>query len=726
MNLFCRYLNCVARWGVLALWAGLGHAAEPALPESQAKLLAWAPPLASNQKEVWVGISIELAPSWHTYWKNPGDAGLPLHVQWRLPKGWKAGEMLWPRPEKWITEGLGSYGYEKKVLFLVPLYRPSVDAKGPVSIKAKADWLICQTTCVPQSADLFLTFSFDEALSLLHAPLFQKALSSMPLSNALIEAKTWVKGEHVFVSIKGLPASWVGRSLEWFPEKAGLIAVGKPSTQQWRGNEWQGIFAIGSASTVSADSFALVGLERSFGEASASSSFRVAQVMMKGDPPFSLQAKFSFFDAMASFFTSYTNAFLSWSWFDIENKMGVLLLSAWMGGVLLNVMPCVFPLLAIKVLGLSSCRRPFQEMCFYSLGVLVSLLGLGGAILALRAAGESVGWGFQLQQPWVLMLLIVLFVLITLDLANLLPYKRKGAFAMAAVQWKHPLLNAAWSGVITVLVATPCTAPFMGAAMGAAIVLPWEQALILFAALGLGLVSPLWILSLMPRWFAFLPAAGPWMDRFKVLMAFPMALTVIWLIHVLIKVSALSGLILLLPFVLLGIWLLALCGWLISSWAVWRQYKIMISIAVLLMGLAIGIIGLNIKVFKNAGSWLLGTQATSHQELNWQAWSFEAQYEALKQGRKVFVNYTAQWCLTCQWNETQVLNDAKVLEAFEQNNWVLLKADWTTSDVAITRSLNELKRNGVPTYVILKPNQAPEVLSELLTPSTLLLAISKP
>jgi thiol:disulfide interchange protein DsbD len=374
-------------------------------------------------------------------------------------------------------------------------------------------------------------------------------------------------------------------------------------------------------------------------------------------------------------------------------------------------MPCVLPVLAIKVLGFAQHSRQHHAHrvagLAYTVGVLVSFLALGAAVLALRAAGEQLGWGFQLQSPWVVTILAALFTLIALnlfgmfDLGHLLPQ------SLATLQARHPVVDATLSGVLAVAVASPCTAPFMGASLGLAMTLPTWQALSIFAAMGLGLAAPYLLASWLPAVARRLPHPGPWMITLRQLLGFPMLATVAWLLWVLGQQTSLDATMA----VLGGLLLLAA-----SVWA--RQHPSRITrilSAVLALMLVIGTVQLAPLLTEPSAQPNSSRNDSSNN--TWQPWSEVSIANALQDGRPVFVDFTAAWCVTCQINKKATLSNVDVMADFAAHQVTLLRADWTRRDPAITNALTGLGRSGVPVYVLYAPNHAPVVLSELLSPA---------
>jgi len=405
-----------------------------------------------------------------------------------------------------------------------------------------------------------------------------------------------------------------------------------------------------------------------------------------------------------------------------SSTLGWALAAAFLGGLILNLMPCVFPILAIKALGLANPTShrgssPGVIGLAYTAGVVVSMALLGGALLSLRAGGEQLGWGFQLQSPTVITALAVLFTLIVLNLVGLLEWGTLAPSGLAGLQLRHPAADAALSGVLAVAVASPCTAPFMGASLGLALTLPAWQAMGIFISLGLGLALPFALLSSAPQFARWLPKPGAWMQHLRQFMAFPIAATVLWLLWVLghiLGMDAAASLAALL-------WALALCVWALGLKGISRWSFSLIALAVTLALLRM----VGPQVLKSHAP-ELNSQGISMSEPTanaWQTWNPQRVQDELANGHPVFVDFTAAWCVTCKYNEQTTLSNLAVLEDFSNKHVTLLRADWTRRDSAITQVLTTLGRSGVPAYVLYRPGKPPQVLSEILTPGELKAAL---
>lgn len=705
---------------------GIASSNVVASDQTQTQLLAYAPNGVAPGQTIWLGLRIAHAPNWHTYWKNSGDSGLPTVLQWQLPQGWQLGELAWPTPKKFPLGPLANYGFDGTVLLATPVVLPAqLDANN--SARLSASWLACKTECIPEDAELELAIPADATLST-HQTLFDHTLARVPRASDAQASVTPTSGSTSW-RIAGLPAQWVGQDLELFPETTGLIAPGSPWTQAWQSEDgtpiWTAEVPEHAFRSESPARIATVLALAAQTKEQPSDAGVLVQVALDGNWP-AVAAPTQVSAALQSALdASAASAPLLLTNTQVSTDVSTLLLTlaaAMLGGLLLNLMPCVFPVLALKVLAFA---QPGQSHAShkraglaYTAGVVLSFVGLGGLLLSLRAAGEALGWGFQLQNPVVVAALALLFVLIALNLfgvfefGNVLPQRVLNARA------KSPSLDAFLSGVLATAVASPCTAPFMGASLGLAIVWPTAQALAVFAALGLGMAAPYLLASWLPGVASRLPQPGPWMATFKTLMAFPMLATVVWLVWVLGQQTSVNGAAALLLIVLA------------LTFAVWawqqgagtnRTRGWRITAAVLLAGSVWAL-------WPTATHIPTGLQASSSatpQSGRWQAWTPTAVEQQVAQGQTVFVDFTAAWCVTCQVNELTTLARADVLQAFEANNVALLKADWTKRDPAITAALNALGRSGVPTYAVYRAGAAPVVLTEILSPAEVIAAVSR-
>ncbi|MDO9165504.1 MAG: protein-disulfide reductase DsbD family protein, partial [Rhodoferax sp.] len=528
----------------------------------RAELLAHAPDGADPGKTVWVGLQLTHQPEWHTYWKNSGDSGLPTALQWTLPPGVTAGDIAWPLPKKIPIGNLANYGYEGTVLLPVPLtitpdFKPSL-LNGDLEIKLKASWLVCRKECIPEEGEFALRLPVRGSTAL-NAAAFDASLKAQP--QALRgESKVEVDGNTLKVSVAGLPPALQGRTLEFFPETPEVIETAAQWTQDWQGALWTARVPLSEQRSQSPAVMPLVLVTQADGQRQGF----VTQARVTGNWPQAAAAA-GVSPALAAALKA--NASQGPANPAVPLALWAALAGALLGGLILNLMPCVFPILAIKVMSFTrhaNDRRGHRVSGLaYTAGVVLSFVALGALMLALRSAGEQLGWGFQLQSPAVVAALAVLFTVMGLNLAGLFEFGQFLPSRVLLLESKNPAANAFLSGVLAVAVASPCTAPFMGASLGLALGLPALQALLIFAAIGVGMALPYLAASLIPAVARWLPRPGAWMDTFRRAMAFPMFATVVWLVWVLGQQSGIDGagaLLALLVALSLVVWSLTLKG----------------------------------------------------------------------------------------------------------------------------------------------------------------------
>lgn len=661
----------------------------------RAELLAWAPEGVEAGKPVWLGLQLAHQPEWHTYWKNSGDSGLPTMLEWQLPDGITAGEIAWPTPKKIPIGTLANYGYEQTVLLPVPLtVAPGFNAQQ-LDIKLKAAWLVCRKECIPQEGEFTLSLPVKGSTAA-SGQAFQAAFDAAPKPLATGSSQLEVSGTALKVSLAGLPAALQDQTLALFPETAGVIEPAGAWQQAWQGAVWTAELPLSGQRTESPANMPLV-------VAYNNAAYRI-DAPVKGDWP-AVASVAVVSPALAAALKANAAAMPA-AQPAAPSSISLLaaLLGALLGGMILNLMPCVFPVLAIKVVGFVNEKSQAARLTSglaYSAGVVLSFLALGALLLGLRAAGDQLGWGFQLQSPAVVAALAALFTLLGLNLAGLFEFGTILPSRAMNLQSKNPGVNAFLSGVLATAIASPCTAPFMGASLGYAVGLPALQALAVFGAIGVGMALPYLALSALPGLARALPRPGAWMVTLKQLMAFPMFATVAWLVWVLGQQSGIDGagaLLALLVLLSLAVWALGLNG---------TARRSIAAFSIALFALGIWTIGPNIIK-------PVPTPATAASS-RWQDWQPGRVAELTAQGQSVFVDFTAAWCVTCQYNKKTTLVNADVLADMDAKKVALLRADWTRRDPAVTQALAELGRSGVPVYVIYKPGRAPVVLSEILS-----------
>ena len=707
-----------------------GTSAVVQTPEVRAELVAYAPQGVRKGAPLELGLLLQHQPGWHTYWKNPGDSGLPTELRWNLPEGLQTSAVHWPTPYKIKIGRLANFGYEDTVLLPVtvtvaPGFR-QVPGASDIALRLSASWLVCRTECIPQEGEFELRLPLQGSVATQRA-LFDAARAARPTPLAG-KVQAQLDGDSLLLSAQGLPAQWQGKAISVFPEavdvfvtaasatpgdpvrktdSSGAAPVTPPDagTQTWQDAVWSARLPLSPQRSTQP---AQIGLLLALDGMSVQALTDVSGTW----PDKAASASADSGLAAAPLSAPADTGGLWWA-----------LVAAFLGGLILNLMPCVFPVLAIKVLGFAShsdqsgvSRRVIGLA--YTAGVVLSMAALGGALLALRAGGEQLGWGFQLQSPAVVSALAVLFTLIALNLLGLLEWGNLVPSGLAGMQLRHPAADAALSGVLAVAVASPCTAPFMGASLGLALTLPTWQAMGIFVALGLGLALPFALASTLPQLARLLPRPGVWMLHLRQFMAFPMAATVLWLLWVLGHLGgmdAAASLAVLLWCLALTVWALNLQGR--SRW-VFATLALATSVALLRA------VGPNVLATPAvAAPAVSNTASASAAPGAWQTWSAQRVRTELQNGRPVFVDFTAAWCITCQYNKQTTLSQDAVLQDFAAKQVTLLRADWTQRDPAITQALAELGRSGVPVYVLYAPGKPATVMSEILSAADLRAAL---
>ncbi|WP_267380631.1 MULTISPECIES: protein-disulfide reductase DsbD domain-containing protein [unclassified Sphingomonas] len=620
-------------------------------------------------------IAIDTRPErgWHGYWQNPGDAGFPARFGWTLPKGMTAGEARYPVPGTLLVAGLMNYVYEAPYAPLVPLQVPAGLATGtPLPIRLKLDYLVCtDTICVPEEQTLALDLTVgDGAVDPAARGAFDGWRRAIPHPLDAVAHYAVGKDGAVRIAVP-YPAAAAVTNAYFFPLTAGAIDYAAPQTVS-RDGDTLTIATRGKAATGPIDGVLRIG---------AGQGLAVHAV------PGAIGA-----DTGAA-----------------APAQGVLLATlvafagAVLGGLILNIMPCVFPILSLKALSLArgntDARTARHDALAYTAGVVLVLLALGGAILALRAGGSAIGWAFQLQDPRAIVVLLLLSVAISLNLSGLFEVPMPRFAGNSGVSGSFA------TGALAAFVATPCTGPFMGAALGAALVLPWPAALAVFGGLGLGLSLPFLAVGFVPALRRRLPKPGAWMETFRRILSVPMWLTAIALAWVLGRQSGVDAQ----SFALLVALLLGFVLW----WAGTRQRRGEAAGIVLALGLiavlAIGVAALP-KAQPRGAEAVAGTTPFSEAKLA----------ELRKANRPVFAYFTADWCLTCKVNEKAAIETAGVQAAFRQHKVAVLLGDWTDGDAVLGRFIQAHNRAGVPLYLYYAPGAAePRVLPQVLTPGML-------
>jgi len=685
-------------------WAQTTASAVVTTPQVRAELMAYAPQGVQAGQALWVGLQIKHQPGWHTYWQNPGDSGLATQLNWQLPPGMKAQELLWPIPRMIPVGNMVNHGFEDTVLLAVPVQVSKSYQAVNNEIKLQADWLVCKQECIPQSGQFVLKLPAQSSIAE-HGDSFETLIRSQPQALSPALQKVSLDDQALKLSIQGLPSQVHGHALKAYAQSPEVLAsgLGLNGGGSWQDGVWQMNAPLHRMRSTEPRQLGLLLVDET---QTPTAAWRVT-LDIQGTWPKEAAAA----PVVSSVPTSVAEAPAPAS----TAALFTALIGALLGGLLLNLMPCVLPVLAIKVLSLSKTNASAAERrgigTAYAAGVLVSMLGLALLVMGLRAAGSQLGWGFQLQSPVLVAALSLLFTLIALNLAGLLEIRGDWSGHLAVQLARHPLADAFLSGVLAVVVAAPCTAPFMGASVGVAFTLPVWQGVLIFVFLGAGLALPFTLSAWLPATANWLPRPGAWMQVLRQALAFPMWLTVVWLLWVFARQTSSEA---------AALWLAALV---LFTGLVW-SLRLTVHLRHWLSGLFIA--ALLSLAWLSQPVWLAGSEsqnADAKSEAQWQSWSEQKVQTALQQGQPVFVDFTAAWCVTCQVNKQSTLRNPQVLQAFADRNVLLLQADWTRQDPAISKALTALGRSGVPVYVLHVPGKPPQVLSELLSPDLVFKAI---
>jgi len=641
----------------------------------------------------WLALRLTLDDGWHTYWKNPGDSGEATRLEWSVPDGVEPGEIVWPAPERIPFGPFVNFGFHGAPVHLVKLNIADDWPVGqPLRVEVLANWLVCEEICIPEEATLGLELEVARVAQSAAEPvagIFAAARAATPVALPLSGAFTVADGALQIELARGDIAA-AAETLFFFPDQWGWIEPSTPQTWSYRGQKLVGRMAPGPAPP--AGEFAGVAVYTAI-QSGERRAVRISAVDIGA--------------AVAETPQAATTPMSVWQ----------ALVFAILGGLILNLMPCVLPVLSIKALSLVAHGGTRSELrrsgIAYTAGVLGCFALLGLILVGLRSAGEAAGWGFQLQSPGFVAAMSYMLFAMALVLSLGLDPGAGLAGAGDGLTRRGGLSGSFFTGALAAVVATPCTAPFMAAAIGFALIQPAAVAMTIMLALGFGLALPFVLLTFVPAWTRWLPRPGAWMSRLKQGLAFPLYATVVWLLWVAGQQVGIDGLVRL----LFGLLLLALALWLYSVWrrevGAARQVATVVSIAALGAALVLGVTSV-----RKAEPAVRVADSSSVPFA-------EDDIAAIRaSGRAVFVNMTAAWCITCLVNERVALDTRAVRDALSARDVVYMKGDWTNRDAAITRYLASFGRAGVPLYVLYPPGDgAPRVLPQILTESSLLEAL---
>jgi thiol:disulfide interchange protein DsbD len=688
-------------------------------------------------ERIELGLRIRHDPHWHTYWRNPGDSGLPTQLEVKGPAGVRADPIRWPAPQRIRVGPLANYGYEDDVLLPFTAQLPDTLAAPRVRIDAHAQWLVCKDVCIPGEARVAIDLPVAPPGGDLpgvsrHAALFAASASATPDPGRPIGATAHREGGRlalVFPPPTGLASI---ATAEFFPYAEGVVSAPAPQALSRTDAGWRIDLDLADGATVPASVDGLVLVNgRPFelrgvvtaGAAASGTPVSVAGSVSAPSAAGGLLGRIGSTAAPSVFEPAAPTPAA------LDASLALALAFGALGGLILNLMPCVFPVVGMKVLGFAKAagdqrgaRRAMRAGAFaFVAGVLVSFWALASLMLGLRAAGESIGWGFQLQSPTFVAAMALLFVAVGLNFSGV--FEMGMALTRLGGLGGSSIAGSFGAGVLAVLVATPCTAPFMGSALGFTLAQPAAFTLAVFTAIGLGMALPYLLLGLNPAWVSRLPRPGRWMQTLREALAFPMYATAAWLAWVLAQQAGPDALLrLLLSAVVIGV-----AAWAWGRWANGSPQRVGLASAVALLS-AVAAIALLAPLARAEGEAPVQGARLEPSDADgtqvWKAWSEDRVAQALADGRPVFVDFTAAWCVSCQVNKKVVLERETVGRAFRERGVVALRADWTQRDPAITAALARHGRNGVPLYLVYRPGDpVPRILPELLTASTVVDAL---
>ncbi|WP_395714872.1 protein-disulfide reductase DsbD family protein [Reyranella sp.] len=664
----------------------------------------------------WVGLRQTIKPKWHTYWKNPGDSGLPIEIRWTLPNGVKADPIVWPTPHLFDVSGVINYGFQDEAMLLVRIMPPADFKDSSLTIAADTNWLVCEDVCIPEEAKLSLTLPIAAAAT--PAPpatraMFDKARQNVPTESPWPARYGVAKSGDptLLIEARGLKPDTI-RDVYFFPAEWGPVAS----------------MARQSAS-IGADGIRIP-LKR--GDAKAALPERLTGTLVLTEKTGGGEVRQAF-DLSARLDPALVPAAsLGASFAAAEGSeqlsLGQALLFALLGGLILNLMPCVFPVLAMKAAAFARLAgharaEMRRDGIAYTAGVLASFAAMAGIVIGLRGSLGEVSWGFQFQSPVFSLLIAYLFFVVGLNLSGVFEVGGRLAGLGQGLAARGGTTGAFFTGVLAVIVATPCTAPFMAAALGFALSQPVPQTVAVLLAMGLGLALPFLVLSFTPALQRLMPRPGPWMDRLRQFLAFPMYASAVWMIWVLTQQTGADGVL----YALGGMILIAFAIWLLrlgsgaplklkKGPATWLRRGL--AAAAVLLALAAT---LKLEDGPATAASASGRPTTGVSFDGWERYSRERIQQAVAAGKPVFVDFTAAWCITCLVNERVALETPAARRAFEQAGVVKLKGDWTNRDPEITTTLKELGRAGVPLYLFwARGAERPKILPQVLTESLIL------
>jgi thiol:disulfide interchange protein DsbD len=674
---------------------------------------------AAPGSTVYVALRQKIQPGWHTYWRNPGDAGDATRIVWTLPAGWTAGDIVWPTPEKSRVGPLLDFAYTGEVLLPVPISVPANAQVGSVvTLKAAAAFLVCEQVCVPEDAVVTLTLPVVAGVPGPDPKWAAKVADTLAKAPkpAGLKAVFELQGSVLKLAVTGAPLKGADMSGAFFYPYSGKVIEHPPEQAIERGPEGLTLsltpgYDFTQAEAKPTELAGVLALNGAAYEITATPGTIPAAAGGLGAPP----------AASAKAHGSADGASLG---------LPLAVAFAFIGGLILNLMPCVFPILSMKAASLTAHahdagKTRVQGLAFL-VGVVVTFLVLAGLLIAARAGGAAVGWGFQLQSPAVVAGLALLMLLVALNMSGVFEVGAS-VQGLASGASGNGIGGSFLTGALAVLVAAPCTAPFMAGALGYALTQPPLLSLAVFLGLALGFAAPFVILAFVPALLGRLPRPGPWMDVLKKGLAFPMYATAAWLAWV---YSQQTGSIPLAALLAASV-LVAFAAWLYGL-AQARQISgkgaaVPFVLAALSLAAAVALVVVGVRAAPAASTPAAATaEAPAGPGLASEPWSPEKVTALQAEGKVVMVDFTADWCVTCKVNEGTALKGQRLVDAFKASDAVLLRADWTKRDATIAAALAEHGRAGVPLYLVYpKGSGEPVILPQLLTEGLVIEAVEK-
>ncbi|MFP4156212.1 MAG: protein-disulfide reductase DsbD family protein [Opitutales bacterium] len=656
-----------------------------------------------------LAVHFDLEPHWHIYWKNPGASGLPPEFTWDLPEGWAAGEPQFPAPERLDLDGLVSYAYEEAATFIVPVETTEGLAVGEkVRIGVDVFYLICEDVCLPGEASLSLELEVGDSVEPgPDADRFAAARAEQPDEGTPWQLSPSISDETMHLRIEGpdLPGSFY-----FFAWETGFVDPNAPQPYVVEDGVGQLEIQLEHA-YFEADGPVIPGILQS-GEGSWAVRLGQAAGEVSGT------------DVAERVVTQSGGGGVEQML--IDSGIGGWLLLAFLGGLILNIMPCVLPVLSLKVFSLlnhsgQSRGRALAHGLAYSLGVVVSFLVLAGVLFGLRALGDSIGWGFQLQNPGFVLVLALVFFVFGLNLLGVFEIGTGLVGADQKVAGRKDLYGSFGVGVLAAVVGAPCVGPLVGGVGGVALQAETATGILIFGMMGFGMASPFLLLAAFPKLVGYLPKPGNWMVTFKQSMGFLLIASVVFLVYVMGTLAGLDAV----TITLIVLFLAGLASWIYGVWGAPHRSKrskgVGRSLSFVLIALALGY---GLPAVQGAQAPIAPATDAADPE-SWQPWSREAVERSLAGGQPVFIDFTASWCLICQVNKKTALRTAATTELFEAYGVATYVADWTRYDEAITKELERFDRSGVPLYLLYSPGGEVRVLPQNLTSGTIRQAVEE-